>query len=503
MLNLVGVESEVHVCCVGNLTSVNRRSLVDAVLAEVHKQYGQKDDGADGARAFGLCEFLTNGARCYNDHNYVEYSTPALSDTADAVAAIRAGDRIVRTAVESVQTSLNDKAKLLAVRNNTDFRGHSYAAHVNIRVSREGFERIFNDTRLFHGMVVPFFATLPLICGAGRAGGDNGQNTFYVWQRGAFIETLVGEATQTNRPLVNTRDESLSADPEYARLHVIHLDANRAEVAEYCKLGLLKLFGAAVDYAGWNSTSFELDDPLCAVRSITGFPFNPLRLKSKQTATPLAIQRHFFECFERLHERGAYADRVPDARDILKQVDKVLTALERDPFELVGSLDWITKFVWLEQFRTRNGLNWSDPRMQWADIQYHSLTHPNDSELPTLRRITSESQVQSLIDDAPNGSRARIRGTILRKFGSELGDIDWHWIVERDGLKAYSLPDDPVDGILESAEHAKTLNEFVRLLGLVPIPVTPMLVVQLADRKEARQETAFTHSQIFEEVKNA
>lgn len=294
----------------------------------------------------------------------------------------------------------------------------------------------------------------------------------------------------SHRPLVNTRDEGLSAAPDrYARLHVIHLDANRAEVAEFIKLGLMKLFGAAAEYVGWGDMSFELENPTDAVRSVTGSPFQPLRLKSGTTATPLEIQRRFYERFCRLCEQGCFDDSVQDARMILAEVNRVLTALERDPFDLVGVLDWPTKFVWLEQMRSRNKLTWADPRLQWADIQYHTLSDPQHLGLPGFRRITDEQRVSKLTNEAPSGSRAKIRGTILRRFGHELSDADWHWVMCRDCETAYLLPDDPSHDVLKSAEHATTLRHFAESLGLRSIPVTRVGAAACGVCNDSNEET--------------
>jgi proteasome accessory factor A len=470
--NLVGVESEVHVFPRSKTDSHLGAKAACMLLGILKKLFGCK--GGAGVKTCphtgipcGGHEFLLNGSRAYWDHGYLEYATPACSRTSDAVTAVLAGDLMIKKACNELQHTLAKPVLVAAVRNNIDHRGHSFGAHVNVRMTRQGYERAIEDPAVLHGFVIPFFVTLPVICGSGRCSSEEGEDLFQTWQRSDFLRQLIGLQTTYDRPLINTRDEPLSAEPgRYARFHIIAFDANRMEVAEYLKLGLLRLLCAAID-AGRIALTTELAEPLAAIRVISREPFDQLRLKSQKNTTALGIQRAYFAAFTKLYEQDVFVDRVPDAGEILVRWNHILTKLEQDPFSLVGTLDWITKYAWLEQIRSTQELKWSSPQMKWLDIQYHCL---NSSYLDIpCERITEDQQITALTDQAPKNSRASIRSELLRAFINEVASVDWHYLVSSGRENGYLLPDSPGHTLAGAFRGAKSLEEAARLLGLMAI----------------------------------
>ena len=473
-INLAGIESEVHIFFQKNGDETLRTRVACMLLSELNQLYGNKENAQTKTCPYSnvLCgghEFLPNGSRAYLDHGYLEYATPACTTTSETVAAVQSGDRMIRKAVSELEQTFENDMRVTAVRNNIDQHGHSFGAHVNVRMTRQGYERIFDDSDILNGFVVPFFVTLPLICGSGRCSSEDGEEVFQIWQRSDFLQELFGFQTTYDRPLVNTRDESLAAEPQkYARFHIIAFDANRLEVAEYLKLGLLRLLCATID-AGKVDVGLELDEPITAIRSISRQPFKTIPLTSKKNITALEIQLAFFNAFTELNDQGVFVGRVPDAAEILTRWNEVLTKLEKNPFSLIGGLDWITKYAWLEQIRSKKGLKWSSPQMKWLDIQYHSLT--NTTDIP-CERITTDKQINELIRKAPQNCRASIRGELLRKFGKTITEANWHYVVSSEEETAYLLPDDPEHGLVEVICNGKTLKETATSLNLVCIQLT-------------------------------
>jgi len=441
-------------------------------------------------------EFLPNGARAYWDHGYVEYATPGCMTTSDAVAAVRAGDRIIQQATAKLQEALAKDAPITVVRNNIDHGGHTFGAHVNIRMTRQGYDRIFNDSDVLNGFVVPFFVTLPVICGSGRCSSEDSEEVFQIWQRADFLKELVGLQTTYDRPLINARDESLAADPQkYARFHIIAFDANRMEVAEYLKLGLLRLLCATID-AGRIDVALKLDDPITAIRSVSRqlFESTSIRLASNKTMTPLQIQRVFLAAFAKLQEDGVFVSRVRDAANILKRWGQVLTKLEKEPFGLFGSLDWITKYVWLEQIRSTKGLKWYSDEMKWLDTQYHCLAGEVTPDLP-CERITTDQQVTKLVTQAPKDSRANIRAELLRMFGNKISLANWHYVVSFEDKCGYLLPDESKSDSTEAIRGAKTLKEAAASLNLSPVQLYCIKELQVQDNETSGrpEEQIFNH----------
>lgn len=494
--NLVGVESEVHVFFPDETDEALRTNAACLLLGALGELYG--GNGAPGRKTCNYAsvscpsnEFLPNGSRIYLDHGYLEYATPACSSTSDAVAAVRVGDLMIRNAAAKLKQALERHVPVMAVRNNIDHGGHSFGGcHVNVRTTRQGYERIFRNHHVLNGFVAPFFITLPLICGSGRCSSDDGEDVFQIWQRSDYLRKLVGLQTTFDRPLVNSRDESLAADPKkYARFHIICFDANRLEVAEYLKLGLLRLLCAAVD-AERCDIDLEVADSIAAIRSISRQPFKPIRLVSDKKMTALEIQRVFQALFSKLHAQNIFMGRVPDAAEILALWDQVLTNLETDPFTLVGSLDWITKYAWLEQIRRAKNLKWSSTEMRWLDIQFHCLTDGDAPDVP-CDRISTDEQIAQLIANAPHDLRAALRGELLGRFGDEIdpAKTNWHYLVNCSGKTAYLLPDDPKPGLCNAIAKAITLEEAAQLLNLTSVRLdvvskTEIHVIDVSEQNE-------------------
>ena len=467
MLTLCGVESEIPVQIVkeGKIwpAAASTGLMLDATcgLADNTAENGGWGACADLECVDGV--FLANGARIYLDHELYEYATPEAATTMDAVAAVRAGDLIVRRAGARLREATG--AHVLAVRNNSDGHGNSYGAHVNVRMSRAGFQRIFNDGHVLSAFVVPFFVTLPILCGGGSIVHGEQGSRYVIWQRARFLKELVGWQTTVDRPLICERDEALSAHPERcARFHVIAFDACRCEVGEYLKLGLLRLLCAAVDVEAIDVDA-ELQDPLAGIGSVSQQPFAPLRLASGGTATPLEVQEIYLNAFKKLHNRGMFTGRVSDAGAILERWEQTLTTLRREPFDLVGSIDWISKLAWLEGVRGRHGLRWSDPQMRWLDIEYHALVGAEVPSIP-FRRVTTDEQVNRLVAEPPIGSRATLRGAIIRRFGQEIEGADWHWLMMAGARYALVLPDEPPPDTADRLGQAETLAEAAVSLDL-------------------------------------
>jgi len=148
-----------------------------------------------------------------------------------------------------------------------------------------------------------------------------------------------------------------------------------------------------------------------AVQSISRNPFAPFMRSNHKTITSLEIQRALQDYFSKLHDLGVFRYRVPDAAEILARWEQVLTKLERYPFELVGSLDWISKFVWLEQIRNHKKLQWNDPQMQWLDILYHNITGGQAPNVPSIT-INSQEKMNEYVRKAPKNSREELRGKL-------------------------------------------------------------------------------------------
>lgn len=474
--NVAGVESEVHIVAPGRASRELRKQAVPLVAQAVLRRHGLSPCSiCERGDACGRAEFLANGSRCYIDHDYLEYSTAVSSSTREVVAALKAGDILIQQAVDEVNRALPSVARLTAVRNTCDHRGHSYAAHVNVSMTRAAFDRLMQDEGdLLHETIAPLLVSLPLVCGAGRAGSDKGEDVFQISEKADYIETERGPQTTANRPLLNTRDEPLADTRRHARLHLICLDANRLQTPEFLKVGILRLFCAAMDL-GIPTVAMPLTEPIRAMHSISRSPFKPVRLATGQTITALGIQELFLNCMrKRSNELG---ERVPDVLDILDRWEGVLATLGRGYLELVGVLDWVTKFACLEVARRDAKARWSDPRLAWMDIRYHALT-PQDGRVAIVPaqadrgKMVSDAEIAALVARPPGGGRDALRVGLLRHFADEIDLCEWHWMSGKDGT-CYLLPDPTTEPGHVDLASMPSLAKAAEALGLPIARIDP------------------------------
>ena len=373
---------------------------------------------------------LTNGARLYVDHAHPEFSTPEVTSPLDAVRWDKAGERVMQRAAD-LAGQVPDAAPIVLYKNNTDNKGASYGAHENYLMSRR---TPFNEI-VRH--LVPFFVSRQVICGAGRVGvGQDGRrHDFQVSQRADFFEVEVGLETTLKRPIINTRDEP-HADPErYRRLHVIIGDANLSEVSTYLKVGTTSLVLAMVE-AGFLTAELGVENPVQALRAVSHDPTlkHLVRLHDGRQVTAVQLQRLYLERAHAYVDETLGSDADPQTVDVLARWGSVLDRLERDPFECSRELDWVAKLKLLNQYRDRDGLEWSDAKLhlidlQYADIRPHKGLYQKLVAAGRMERLLDEDEVLAAVTEPPVDTRAYFRGRCLAKYADRVAAASWDSVI--------------------------------------------------------------------------
>jgi proteasome accessory factor PafA2 len=373
---------------------------------------------------------LTNGARLYVDHAHPEYSTPECTNPLDAVIWDKAGERVMADAARRA-AQVPGTQPIQLYKNNTDNKGASYGCHENYLMKREtSFSEIVRH-------LTPFFVTRQVVCGAGRVGiGVDGRSDgFQISQRADFFEVEVGLETTLKRPIINTRDEP-HADPEkYRRLHVIIGDANMSEVSTFLKLGTTALVLAMIE-DGFLTVDLSVDMPVATLRAISHDPSckHLLTLRDGRKMTAVQLQMEYLEQSRKYVEDRYGADVDDMTTDILDRWESVLHRLGEDPMQLSGELDWVAKLELLEGYRSRDGLDWSHPRLQLVDLQYSDV-RPDRGLYNRLvargrmRRVTTDATIQAAIEDPPEDTRAYFRGRCLRQYADSVAAASWDSVI--------------------------------------------------------------------------
>src|SRR5690606_4800865 len=120
-----------------------------------------------------------------------------------------------------------------------------------------------------------------------------------------------------------------------------------------------------------------------------------IRLANGRELTGVQLQWEYLELAAKyVQERyGDDADR--QTADVLTRWESVLTRLERDPMECARELDWVAKLRLLEQYRDRDGLEWSDPKLHLIDLQYADIR----PERGLYQRLAQRGQMERLLTD--------------------------------------------------------------------------------------------------------
>ncbi|MCM3515288.1 proteasome accessory factor PafA2 [Nocardioides sp. P86] len=410
---------------------------------------------------------LSNGARLYVDHAHPEYSTPEVTTPLDIVRWDKAGEQVMLDAqVRAGQ--LPGGAPILMYKNNTDGKGASYGAHENYLMRRSTpFADIVKH-------LTPFFVSRQVVCGAGRVGiGQDGrQHGFQVSQRADFFEVEVGLETTLKRPIINTRDEP-HADPEkYRRLHVIIGDANLAEVSTYLKVGTTSLVLAMIEDR-FLDRDLAVEGPVAALREVSHDPTlrQLLRLRDGRTLTAVQLQMEYLELARKYVEDRLGDDADAQTVDVLARWESVLDRLERDPMLCAGELDWVAKLKLLEQYRSRDGLDWDDAKLALIDLQYSDIR----PEKGLYHRLVGAGRIERLLDqpgvddamhDPPEDTRAYFRGRCLEKYADHVAAASWDSVI-------FDLPG------RESLQRVPTID---------PLRGTRAHVGELLDRCETAQQ---------------
>jgi proteasome accessory factor A len=373
---------------------------------------------------------LTNGARLYVDHAHPEYSTPECTNPRDVVKWDKAGELVALDATRFAAT-IPGAAPIVLYKNNTDNKGASYGAHENYLMRRSTpFSDIVRN-------LTPFFVSRQVICGAGRVGiGQDGRDDgFQISQRADYFEVEVGLETTLKRPIINTRDEP-HADPEkYRRLHVIIGDANLAEISTYLKVGTTSLVLAMIEDR-FIGVDLAVEQPVRGLRAVSHDPTlrHRLTLADGRQLTAVQLQLEYLDLAKKYVEDRLGADADEQTLDVLARWESVLVRLESDPMSCARELDWVAKLQLLEQYRDRDGLDWSDAKLHAIDLQYADV-RPDKGlyhrllRLGRIDRLLGDDEVVGAMHAPPTDTRAYFRGRCLEKYADEIAAASWDSVI--------------------------------------------------------------------------
>jgi proteasome accessory factor A len=401
--------------------------------------------------------FLENGARLYLDvGSHPEYATPECDSVVDLVAHDKAGERILEALLAAAEVRLHEEGisgQVYLFKNNTDSAGNSYGCHENYLVARQGeFARMAD-------VLIPFFVTRQIYCGAGKVlHGPRGAQ-FCIAQRAEHIWEGVSSATTRSRPIINTRDEPHADAERFRRLHVIVGDSNMNEFTTWLKVGVTDLVLRMVE-ANTVMRDLSLENPIRAIREISHDVAcrKKVRLANGRELTAIEIQNEYLERTERfLERRGTDAQ----SKQLLLEWREALEALAAgEPARLANKVDWIAKQQLIDRYRHKHGLPLSSPKVALLDLSYHDVNRSRGLYYLLERkghaeRVAEERDISRAMREPPQTTRAKLRGDFIKHAKQKRRDytVDWVHLKLNDQAQRTVLCKDPFRSADERVEQ--------------------------------------------------
>ena len=390
-----------------------------------------------------------NGGCAYIDLEHLEICLPEVISAHDWVAAWHAMLWIAREALSQANDSLPPHCHINVLVNNSDGQSNAWGSHLDFLVTRQCWDNIFH--RKLHHMLylASYQASSIIFAGQGKVGAENGAPPvdFQLSQRADFFETLTGSQTTANRPVVNSRDESLCGrQPDLARLHCIFYDSNLCHVANLLKVGVMQMVLAMIEAEHINPLLI-LDDPVGAVVRWSHDPTLDARVRtaSGEEITAIELQLRFLQEAQRFAAAIRFDGIVPRWREIMTLWEDTLAKLRRpDRVALLAPrLDWALKLSILESVLGEDGLDWQSPGIKHLDHMYANLDL-NDGiywayeRSGFVERIVSDAHIEGLRHSPPTDTRAWTRAMLLRIVGPDgIDAVDWDSIRVKQREAAY------------------------------------------------------------------
>jgi proteasome accessory factor A len=389
--------------------------------------------------------FLENGARLYLDvGSHPEYATPECDDIRQLVAHDKAGERILESLVNSAEARLREEGiagQVYLFKNNTDSAGNSYGCHENYLVSRYGeFGKLAE-------VLIPFFVSRQIFTGAGKVLQTARGAIYCISQRAEHIWEGVSSATTRSRPIINTRDEPHADAEKYRRLHVIVGDSNMSEYTTWIKVATTAVLLRMLE-EGTVMRDLSLENPIRAIREISHDLTcrRKVRLANGREASAIELQ------WEYLSRAAKYVERRddPEMKEAIRAWEECLVALEDDFLALDHKIDWVMKYRLIERYRERHNLTLGNPKLALMDLVYHDVSRRRGLYYMLERngladRADTEEDVRMAMHEAPQTTRAKLRGEFIRAAKRRRRDytVDWVHLKLNDQAQRTVLCKDP------------------------------------------------------------
>jgi proteasome accessory factor A len=308
-------------------------------------------------------------------------------------------------------------------------------------------------------MLIPFFVSRQIWCGAGKVlHGPRGAH-YCIAQRAEHIWEGVSSATTRSRPIINTRDEPHADAERFRRLHVIVGDSNMSEFTTFMKVGITDLVLRMVE-ANTVMRDLTLENPIRAIREISHDISCRKRVKltNGRELSAIDLQTEYFDKTSRfIEQRGADTQ----SSLLLGEWGMALEALRaQEPERLERKVDWVTKMILIDAYKAKHSLPLSHPRIALLDLSYHDVNRNRGlyfllERAGKVERVCDDKQIAKAMREPPQTTRAKLRGDFIRQAKAKRRDytVDWVHLKLNDQAQRTVLCKDPFRSVDERVEQ--------------------------------------------------
>ncbi|MBI5147664.1 MAG: proteasome accessory factor PafA2 family protein [Parcubacteria group bacterium] len=449
--------------------------------------------------------FTLNGFRFYRDLDHLEIASPECASARDLLKWEKAGEAMLELLIREVNRTIQPN-RLILCKKNCDFGGNSFGAHESYQLTdisvAAGEDRLLCWAKYLK-RTVPFFASSPIVTGAGHVNG--GTHRYLISHRGAITAHVVSDSAHRVRleeeellvglkPIFMIRggDADLVGAP-HCRIQVVFRDGNMADWSIYLKYGVTRLILRMLQegFFQYASRSLAFESEERAVIALNAFSSDPTgQVKARLffrgdfvLMTALEIQKVYLEWAESFAGKNRMT---AEEMDIIRKWRFVLWALENDAEALEDKLDYKIKEKILNRSFARYGLTLKNYRGsakrtaledEWRmlDLAYHDLSGGPRSwrdlaQRGAIARIATDKEIAFACANPPPNTRAAWRGAILKevkRMNLTIASLFWNEV----GLATRSIsPSDLSPRVslkCETAQYAAAA--LIRHLGLLKI----------------------------------
>lgn len=365
--------------------------------------------------------FLFNGARCYNDSSYAEYSTGEEDTMIGTVAAEYAGERIMVDAAEEYMAERDDVYGYQILKRSLVDDRFASGYHINLCGDATTFKADEND--LYNlGLCT---ATLSMMTGAGGIyTNKNGVAQFVIAQKSTKVKCGFSEFSH-DRPLIRLDSESHAKSSLFNRIEIIALDPNIAPWSTWMQLVVSSLCLRSIEQRikgrdlrlHYQQDGERVFEPLAWLARNVATNQNldtTAKLLDGLTISAIDIQWE-------LLDRASRTEHTPEEAKGLQEWEKALTDIAaNDDFPFLSQKNgWIPRREALWREMRRHGLDIQDDRMRGIDRKWDSL---GGRCLATILRerlwypdMPDESMIRDRMENPCPNTRASLRSKALRR----------------------------------------------------------------------------------------